>query len=244
MASYATWLGAGPEVAILHMLGLFDRPALREALGALRAAPVIPGLSEALFTSPPQRGHPRAGQASKPEPLPEREWQRAIIKLRHARLLAERDPSAPDTLDTPPLVREHFGTQLKARHPAAWQEAHRRLYVYYTTQARDLPDTIEEMAPLYAAVVHGCQAERHQEVYEAVYWKRIQRGDEFFSTQKLGACGADLVAVSQFFDPPWSRPVAALTKNAQAFFLNEAGFSLRALGGIVSGSPIGGLHFA
>jgi hypothetical protein len=75
-------------------------------------------------------------------------WQRAGTRLRHARLLAERDPSAPDTLDAHPLVREYFGEQLKESHPAAWQEAHRRLYAYYTAQARDLPDTIEEMAPL------------------------------------------------------------------------------------------------
>jgi len=30
---------------------------------------------------------------------------------------------------------------------------------------------------------------------------------------ELGAFGADLAAVSQFFDPPWSRPVAALTES-------------------------------
>lgn len=39
MASYATWLGAGPEVTILHLLGVFDRPAPREVLAVLRAAP-------------------------------------------------------------------------------------------------------------------------------------------------------------------------------------------------------------
>jgi TIR domain/NACHT domain len=207
MESYATWLGAGPEVAILHLLGLFDRPAPREALAVLRAAPVIPGLTEALFTSPPQRELPCVGSASEPEPLSGTEWQQAVIKLRHARLLAERDPSAPDTLDAHPLIREHFGEQLKARHLTAWQEAHRRLYAYYTAQARDLPDTIEEMAPLYAAVVHGCQAGRHQEVFDAVFWKRIRREGEAFSWRKLGAFGADLVAVSQFFDPPWSQAV-------------------------------------
>jgi tetratricopeptide (TPR) repeat protein len=230
MASYVAWLGAGPEVVILHLLGLFDRPALCEALAALRAAPVIPGLSEALFTSPPRRGRPRAGHVSEPEPLPEPAWQQAIIKLRHARLLAERDPSGPDTLDAHPLVREHFGKQLKVRHPAAWQEAHRRLYAYYTAQAMDLPDTIEEMAPLYAAVVHGCQAGRHQEALDEVYVKRIYRESQAFSVHKLGAFGADLAAVSQFFDLPWSQPVATLTGRSRAFLLNMAGYCLMALG--------------
>jgi tetratricopeptide (TPR) repeat protein len=244
MASYATWLGAGPEVAILHLLGLFDRPAPREALAALRAAPVMPGLSEALFTAPPRRGWLSFWRASEPEPLLESEWQRAVTRLRHARLLAERDQSAPDTLDAHPLVREHFSEQLKARYPAAWQEAHRRLYVYYTAQAKDLPDTIEEMAPLYAAVVHGCQARRYQEALDEVYWKRIQRENEFFSTTKLGAYGADLAAVSQFFDSPWSRPVTALRTDDQEYLLNAAGFRLRALGRLheAARSMQAGLH--
>jgi hypothetical protein len=63
-----------------------------------------------------------------------------------------------------------------------------------------------------------------------VYGKRIQRGDEFFSLRKLGAFGADLAAMAQFFDLPLSRPVAALTAGAQAFLLNMAGSCLQALG--------------
>ena len=35
MASYQTWFGEGPELAVLRMLGLFDRPADEKALGAL-----------------------------------------------------------------------------------------------------------------------------------------------------------------------------------------------------------------
>src|SRR5271169_4115672 len=35
MESYQTWLGEGPEVSVLRMLGLFDRPADEKALGTL-----------------------------------------------------------------------------------------------------------------------------------------------------------------------------------------------------------------
>jgi len=34
MESYQTWLGEGPEVSVLRMLGLFDRPTDEKALGA------------------------------------------------------------------------------------------------------------------------------------------------------------------------------------------------------------------
>jgi TIR domain len=43
---YAQWLSEGPELAILRLLGLFDRPADAKALTALRAKPAIPGLTE------------------------------------------------------------------------------------------------------------------------------------------------------------------------------------------------------
>jgi hypothetical protein len=47
--SYQTWLGEGPEVSVLRMLGLFDRPADEKALGALLKSPRIPGLTESLL---------------------------------------------------------------------------------------------------------------------------------------------------------------------------------------------------
>jgi Protein kinase domain/NACHT domain len=48
MESYQSWLGEGPELAILRMLGLFDRPADERAFGALLKSPAIPGLTALL----------------------------------------------------------------------------------------------------------------------------------------------------------------------------------------------------
>jgi serine/threonine protein kinase len=48
MESYQTWLGEGPELAVLRMLGLFDRPADEKAIAALLKSPAIPGLTESL----------------------------------------------------------------------------------------------------------------------------------------------------------------------------------------------------
>jgi hypothetical protein len=65
MAAYERWFAAGPERAILRLMGLFDRPADGPALAALRAAPPIPGLTDALF-----RGEPREGRVEKAIPEP------------------------------------------------------------------------------------------------------------------------------------------------------------------------------
>ena len=63
-----------------------------------------------------------------------------------------------------------------------------------------------------------------------VYIARIRRGNEYYSTSKLGAFGSDLGAVACFFEQPWSRVSPALTEADQAWLLNEAAFRLRALG--------------
>src|ERR1700726_1156639 len=48
MESYQTWFGEGPELSVLRILGLFDRPADKTALEALLKSPAIPGLTESL----------------------------------------------------------------------------------------------------------------------------------------------------------------------------------------------------
>ncbi|MCK4315160.1 MAG: hypothetical protein KAX24_05255, partial [Anaerolineae bacterium] len=212
MAAFAARFGDGPEVELLRMLGLFDRPAKAEEIAALRAAPAIPNLTEHI------------------QDLSEAGWLRVLHQLRRARLMAPQSEHQPDTLDAHPLVREHFGQQLRQEQSEAWREGNNRLYEHLKAAAKELPDTIEEMAPLYAAVAHGCQAGRYQEALDEVYWRRIQRGNEAFNTHKLGALGADLAALSGFFDLPWRNLVTVLTEVWKGWVLNAAGFGLRALG--------------
>ena len=123
LATYETWLNDKAELDILRLMGLFDRPAERGAIDALRKKPAIKGLTDKL------------------QKLKDADWQYTISNLRDLRLLAEADGD-PDTLDYHPLLREHFGEQVRASHPKAWREAHSRLYEYYKTRAKKLPDTI------------------------------------------------------------------------------------------------------
>jgi tetratricopeptide (TPR) repeat protein len=212
IAAYARWLGEGPELAILRLLGLFDRPAEADALEALRTAPPIPDLTEPLVD------------------LSDEDWHLATTTLRDHGLLAAADPKEPETLDAHPLVRACFADELEKHRPAAWQEGNRRLYEHLRQAAPDLPETLEAMQPLYAAVIHGCRAGRQQEALIEVYWRRIQRGNEFYSSRKLGAFGSELTALAGFFDRPWSQPSAHITAADQAPVLSLAAFHLRALG--------------
>jgi hypothetical protein len=82
MESYQTWFGDGPELTVLRMLGLFDRPADEKSLGTLLKPPAIRGLTESLTD------------------LSSTEWRMVFARLRRARLLAREDPHNPGHLDT------------------------------------------------------------------------------------------------------------------------------------------------
>ena len=216
MAFFSKRIADSPEVNLLRLIGLFDRPADRFSLAALRAAPPIRALTDQLET------------------LSDADWLSLIEKLRALSLIASASHHAPHQLDAHPLVREHFGQELKQRHPAAWREGNNRLYEHLKATTKMFPETVEEMALLYMAVAHGCEAEKHQETLDEVYWPRIsrmsQKGDEFFSTRHLGAFAADLTALIGFFDKPWVRPVRHLKTPDKASVLAKAGFDLLTLG--------------
>jgi serine/threonine protein kinase len=215
MESYQIWFGEGPELSVLRMLGLFDRPADEKALEALLKSPAIPGLTESLTDL-----HPTA-------------WRTILAKLRRARLLAGEDPYNPGHLDTHPLVREYFGEQLRSQQTDAWKECNLRLYHCYRTLAPQLPNRFREMEPLFSAVICGCNAGLFREALHEVYIPRIQRGNARFAANILGARGPLLSVLVHFFEHGrWGSPVEtavegqSLTAEDQLFILMQAGLYL------------------
>jgi serine/threonine protein kinase len=224
MESYQSWFGEGPELAILRMLGLFDRPSDEQTFGVLLKSPAIPGLTEPLTDL-----HPSA-------------WRTILAKLRRARLLAGEDPHNPGQLDTHPLVREHFGEQLRSQQTDAWKECNRRLYHYYRALAPQLPKSFREMEPLFSAAICGCNAGLLRQALHEVYIARIQRGNAHFAANVLGARGPLLSVLIYFFEHGcWGSSVETavkgqgLTAEDQLFILMQAGLYLTTTRG--AGSP-------
>jgi hypothetical protein len=223
MESYQTWFGEGPELAVLRMLGLFDRPTDEKALAVLVKPPVISGLTESLTDLSPA------------------EWRMILGRLRRARLLAPEDRHNPGYLDAHPLVREHFGEQFRSRQTDAWKECNKRLFDYYRTLAPQLPDRFSDMEPLFLAVICGCNAGLYREALHEVYIPRIQRGNAFFAGNVLGARGALLSALAHFFDSGrWGSLVEigvegrTLTLEDRLFILMQAALYQTALRGHAS----------
>src|SRR6202008_4104467 len=215
MDSYQTWFGEGPELSLLRLLGLFDRPVDENALAALLKPPAIRGLTESLIHSSPT------------------EWRTILAKLRRARLLAGEDPHDPLHIDAHPLVREYFGEQLRSERSEAWKECNRRLYNYYRTLAPQLPDKFRGMEPLFLAVFCGCNAGLFRKALHEVYISRIQRGNASFAAKVLGARGSLLSVLVHFFENGrWGSTVKvgveeqSLTAEDQLFILMQAGLYL------------------
>jgi tetratricopeptide (TPR) repeat protein len=226
MESYQSWFGEGPELSVLRMLGLFDRPADEKALEALLKPPVIHGLTES------------------PIDLSPTDWRTILAKLRRAKLLAGEDPYNPGPLDSHPLVREHFGEQLQSRRAEAWKECNRRLYHYYRTLAPHQPDSFRDMEPLFLSVICGCNAGLFREALHEVYILRIQRGDTSFAAAVLGARGALLSVLVHFFENlRWDSPLEtgqeeqSLTADDHVFILAEAAINLTVTRGMGAPEP-------
>jgi serine/threonine protein kinase len=226
MESYQSWFGEGPELSVLRMLGLFDRPADERALEALLKPPVIQGLTESLIDLSPT------------------DWRTIVGRLRRARLLAGEDPHNPGQLDTHPLIREHFGEQLQSERAQAWKECNRRLYHYYRTLAPQLPDSFREMEPLFLSVICGCNAGLFRDALHEVYIRRIQRGNSCFAANVLRARGALLSVLVHFFENlRWDSPLEtgqeeqSLTADDHVFILGEAAINLTVTRGLGAPEP-------
>lgn len=211
LSSYERWFRDKPELlAVLRIVGLYDRTACEQDLQALCQAPVISGLTE-LFAD-----------------MPRSQWRAAVRRLREAHLLEPSD--TPDALDAHPLVREYFSLSLREHAMEAWREGHARLYGHLIATARDTCSTFEDLVPLYAAMVHGCHAGRHQDALK-VYRNRVIRGD-MFRTEKIGALGADFAALYHFFEAPFHK-IVPMTKEEEIFVFRQTGYCLRAQGRLV-----------
>ncbi|MBV1694500.1 MAG: TIR domain-containing protein [Hyphomicrobiales bacterium] len=231
----------GPERALLHLIGLFDRPADGPAIDKLLEAH-IPGLTDELFF---ERVETTTGWLFKSHriDLIEVPAEKRIARLREAkgrlrklRLLSGAAKDDPRGLDAHPVVRAYFAGRLEETAPEAAKAAHDILYRHYAAAAPDLPDTLEEMQPLFHAVQHGVKAGRAQEAFDEIFWRRIDRGAAFLF-RVLGGFGPLLTTLAHFFDPPWRIPCRDLTSADQVWLLTSAAFVPTGLGRLADSVP-------
>lgn len=238
MEAYVHWFEQDnrylPDLTLLYLIGLFDRPAPSGALAALLEKPELEPIT-APFKNLTSEQQTLCWKHLESQSLLRATPTRTSV---HRTLSAEalRDGGSSYTsghlpgLDAHPLVREFFAEKFQAIHPQAWQAAHAALYEYYKNlPEKNLPDTLEEMEPLFQAVAHGCRAGLEQQALDEVFWERISRKKDY-PVRQLGAIGSSLTTLSWFFNRCWDLPAENISVSDKAFLLSCAGFCLRAMG--------------
>lgn len=228
MRAYELWFAGGDaqaqrQLTLLRLLGLFDRPAPRDALRALCAEPIA-GLNNGLAD------------------VAERVVNIALARLREIGLVHADDDAAGDgPVDCHPLIREYFAERLKQDAPDAARFGHSVLFDHLCNSTTDhRPDTLIKLQPLYQAVRHGCLADRHREALE-VFIDRISRGTEnggYYSFAVLAAFSLDLATIASFFTQIWLEPSAQLDSFERNWLVARAASCLEMLARVDEALPL------
>lgn len=203
------WQDNEAEKLFLYLLGLFDRSMNEDE-------------KTELFN--------KASIAQPLAQLSSLKLKQIIKCLRDLKLLSDDK----DYYDCHPIIRNYFGLKFKENNYELFKQAHLVLFEYYQgIPKKELPSTLEEMLPLYRAVIHGCLAGKYKKTWEDIYKKRILHGKESYSWHKLGAYTQNSTALSFFFStnyPLFDNSDLDLSNIELGRLLSELSFSLMSLG--------------
>ncbi len=132
----------------------------------------------------------------------------------------------------PAEVRSQMPTSIANLGPAELRQAFALVDSpnWMRVRAAFLPENEAGMAPLFAAIGHGCAAEREMECWSEVFLARVKRGKTNFAANKLGLHGQQLAALASFFETPFTLPSPRLSERRKGLLLNAAGYDLLTLG--------------
>lgn len=213
LRAYEEWIKGSFEHTLLRLVGLFDRPC---KIGEFEV--LTEECADELSLNIPSVASPA--------------WNSICNRLLKLGLLTSTFDSHNRMLDTHPLIRAYFGVSLQADNSVLWHYAHRKLFNYYSSSIVTFPEMLSEgLSDLYSAVRHGCFSGDYVEAFK-LYWDRILRGFEYFSTYKICAFTLELSALTGFFEKSWSKTAESLSKKDSARVQSQVGYCLRAIGSL------------
>ena len=224
LAAFEKWFRAGGDfgmrrLAAMRIVGLFNRPAEADSIRALRSAPPLDGLTEALFIR----------RADTAEPVPEEDFHEVVSFLEEFGLLA-RVPRT-GALDCHRLIREYFATQVRRDSPQSWKQAHGRLFEHLNGTIKPIARPgLEDLQPAYRAAHHACEAKWFPKAAKLYERQMMHSPDEHYSWFFLGAFESDLQLFSGFFESRWDRPSPELPPPVGSWLWGEVGYCLRSVG--------------
>ena len=124
------------------------------------------------------------------------------------RLLSKTKPKDQHELDAHPVVRAFFAGRLEETAPETAKAAHEILYRHYAAAEPGLPDTLEEMQPLFHAIKHGVKAgQRAGEIMNYLSGRIIARKTYRIYIMRAWSIWLALIDyLANFFKVPWRVP--------------------------------------
>ncbi len=199
------------ELDLLGMLGLFDRPAEQDEVdGVLSADPGSP-----LFAD--------FGRQS---------WVRkcaVLERLRSLRVLTANNSLRPSTIDSHPIVRDHFGGRLEKSQPDLWREGHRRIAAHLEERSAHADGRLLRTQLVLESVAHACRAHDYQ--HALALYREAVAPHRSHARRAVPASTTHTNTLEYFLDSDRRRPVAELHEESdRAFILHEYGHYLFELG--------------
>ncbi len=200
----------GAEKAFLKLFSAFRRPVDRDAFRIFRA-----------------KSEKGGGALNVPiVALNDSQFEAMVKRLVDYRILRHEPGSGQ--YSTHPLIRAHYSTLLSKGHRGQAEWAHKQIKDYYLARAQDMPDkpTLEDLTPLIEVIHHACQCGAYDEAF-SILWERIERHTEFYIGHKLGAWGAELEVLKEFYPGGdiSQEPLVSIS-GAKSWILNTVGLCL------------------
>jgi tetratricopeptide (TPR) repeat protein len=208
--SYRKWLGAGPQMELLRLVGFFSKRLIpREDLTVLLRHRSLRELMPNLWQEAGQGGVDGEGP----------DWAKlngVLRVLNQSNLLLhsgdDEGPHPPEEVfDVHPLLRNYYREELRAlaggRH---WQEGHQALFDHFRKKVQGRAETEIDALVLYEAIGYACEAGKYKEAF-CIYNERIHHNQSdglrntWHALHRLGLYAADLGATGWFFSNPWEQ---------------------------------------
>ena len=233
IAAFEQRLQDTPELNLLCILGLFDRPISGGEFRALTAEPPIPGLTDRLLAGTgADTGLTLPAGASLVD-------RRILDRLRKFGLIAPESHHEPNEIDAHPLIREHFTARLVDHFQDGAREAHRRLYEHLkNSPGTECPGDFQEILLLYRAVRHGCLANHHRQALNEVLRPRVMRDDVGHATRNFGCFADERVSLAGFYEREWDLSPSLEDQTDQIVVLRCTGYCLWQLSKVKEGADL------
>lgn len=206
MDQYATWFEGRPELQLLRLLGLFNREATEEELGALRELPVRRGLNDQLAS------------------MTRAEMAYTLDSLRRAGMIENHN--SREVIEAHPLVREYFQRNFRSENIEAFRDGHRRLRDLLAAKASDKPDDLTECAPVINAIWHATRAGDNAAALGSLYWPRLAQ-EHHFLRDGVGAAASNHAVLSYLLEDTGGTPLSDMDT---AKLLADQSLDLRMMG--------------